>query len=44
MALRVSHLVDDWSEFKEKYYRVKNTSEKLFKIQLTDKEMNKDLD
>ena len=44
MALRVSHLVDDWSEFHDKYSRVRSTCEKLFNIQLTEEEVKTDLE
>ena len=44
MALRVSHLVDDWNEFHDKYSRILSTCEKLFNIQLSPEEVKSDLD
>ena len=44
MALRVSHLVDDWDEFHDRYTRVRSTAEKLFNIQLSKEEAQQDLD
>ena len=43
MGLRVSHLVDDWSEFKDKYTRINNTCQDLFSIEMTEEENKADL-
>jgi len=44
MALRVSHLVDEWSEFHDKYSRIRATCEKLFNIQLDPELVQSDLE
>jgi hypothetical protein len=44
MALRMSHLVDDWSEFEDKYQRVRKTCEQLFNLSLSPEELAIDLE
>lgn len=44
MAIRVTHLVDDWKMFYEMYTRIKDTGEKLFGIKLSEEEIKQDLD
>lgn len=45
MGLLMAHLVEDtWEEFLEKYMRVMNTFEELYKIKMNDEEIKTDLD
>lgn len=44
MGLRFSHLVDDWQEFEDKYMRIKNTCEQLYKIKVDEQLIKEDLD
>jgi len=45
MALRVSHLVDDnWTEFEDKYHRVRNTCEQLYNVKLSKEDIEHDFD
>jgi hypothetical protein len=44
MGLRIAHLSEPWDVFADKYKRVKNTFEELYRIQLTEQEVNEDLD
>jgi adenylosuccinate synthase len=44
MGLRVAHLSDNWDSFENRYQRVRHTYEELFKIQVTNEEVNADLE
>jgi adenylosuccinate synthase len=44
MGLRVNHLMQDWGEFYDKYLRVRDTSAKLFNIEVSDDVVTEDLD
>ena len=44
MSLRMCNLVEPWNEFVEHYDRIIKTCEKLYRLELTDKEREKDLD
>ena len=40
----MSHLMEPWSVFREKYLRVKNTAEKLYNVKLSDEQITEDLE
>ena len=44
MSLRMCNLVEPWNEFVEHYDRIIKTCEKLYRLELTDEEREKDLD
>lgn len=44
MGLRIANLNEPWVTFAEKYQRVRQTYEELFRIQLTEQEVKDDLD
>lgn len=44
MGLRMSHLMEPWSVFREKYLRVRATAEKLYNVKLSDEHANEDLE
>lgn len=44
MGLRMANLDESWSEFTEKYMRVKHTFEELYSIKMKDEEIKQDLE
>ena len=40
----MAHLAESWESFEEKYYRILQTYLELYKIEMTDEEIKKDLD
>ena len=44
MGLRSCELTQDWRTFEEKYDRINNTCEKLFRVDLSKEEREADLD
>ena len=45
MGLRMAHLAEDnWSTFKEKYLRIVKSAEKLYRIELSSKDIELDLE
>lgn len=44
MGLRMAHLADNWENFERKYRRILVTYEELFRIKLTEEEMQMDFE